>query len=1621
MFAKVDRCRGGHSLTLLIAAVPCILAGILTLAANALAGPPQHLPLGAVLGGLNRPCGVAVDSEGSLYVANAGEDEIKIFDSGHTLVDTITESVNDPCGLAVDSGGHLYVSERGAHEVVRYRRTASGFAPREVIDPSGEAEGIAVDPHDDRLYVAEGDHVQTYSGVNEQQRASVGGLVTGGTYTLTFEGTVANPLPVPQTTAPISHSAGPVEVEAALVALPAIEPEDVEVRAVTGFFEVINEVTFTGAYEHKDIEPLEIDDSALVGGGGAILIVVDAWEGAIGNGALTDVTGVAAYTYGVSVTKSGNEVADEESDRYLFVADQSTDEIKVLVTRDPFGETLAKQLGTMKLRQTIAGPLPGEHFGFGAAGAYLSVDGGNADDSGQCISIKEQACTAGHVLVYDAAHGVIDEFEASGELLDQFSDPALEDAEPTALAIERSGGPNDGQIYVTSDAGADGSLLAFSPLAAPNRKPLQALSRPLPGAGAVATDCRGYVYVAAGGGRIHVYSPAGVEIVVGGLEDDNKPGSLAVDCAGNVYVVDKFGGAVGEPPVVTYYAPDTYPPVDGTSYARHEPPIAGLTSEGFGARASDVAVNPVNNHVFVLGRRFAALDPVGSDDSVIGEFRSASEGSGFVRLVAGTNGVPSPSSLDVRGVKSNIYVNREQVDRIFVTHDDEAEPPAEELARIVGRGCPSTVVGSGSKLAVNQSNGHVLAFSPKMAAGREYNASGACVTEFFFPEPQRFATTEPNFDIAIDNSCANHRNENGELEPLDETTTPTCEEFDPANGNAYISYDDPKPASPDLWAFGPLSYGVPPSAETGLASIVGSTDARLTGSIDPNEFAVEDCIFEWGTSTAYGELAPCSESDAEIGNGAGPVAVHADITGIDPPTTVYHFRLCAKNRFGDDCGDDGLFGPPMVSDPSALPVLYDEATLRAQIDPSGLATKYHFDYIDQQSFEEQGDFDGPATRHTAEGDLAAGAVPTEVNASVGGLAQGTTYHFRVVVENDAATMVAIGAEFRTLMRRDIAACPNDEYRTGASAALPDCRAYELVTPAETGGLRPFAAESNDVGAGFDNWLVLPRGEGAGETLTYFMRGTLAGFEGNGTFDAYRATRPSGEGQHPPAGWGSQLVGPTYAQAVPDLHHNIDVRGVSSDQLFSFWFLDPAMSLPESLATGIYLRTPSGFEPVGLGTSTDRAATSHYVSPGGRHVIFSSTAQLEPTAPPPGVQAIYDRAAGSNAAKALSAAPADASLAVKEKFMEEDASFLGATEDGTAVVFALAGALYMHHDGETAEIAPSYSEFNAISEDGEQVFYTAAGDILAFEAGATTLVAHSASFVLSAPDGSDVFFTSIEGGTRNLQAWDRTSSDLIAALSPSDPADLSPRTTPDGATLLFRSRAQLTPYDNEGRVEIYRYAAATAPSDSPLCVSCNPSGAPPSGDAALRSIPAQTALIPNITDDGTWVLFESPDQLLPEDANDVIDVYEWTAKGTPRCDQAGGCLALISSGQGESDNQLYGMSADGRDVIFFTLEKLVGRDVSGSPSLYDAREGGGIPEEPAPEICSGDACQGVGSAPPTLPQPVSAGSGGGNVEQTRKRRRRRCARGKRMVHRHGKAVCVKKRGRRQAGRGEGRGR
>jgi hypothetical protein len=1766
------------------ASVGTLLAAVLLLALTASAqATPFHTRTSSLdVTGLNHACGTAVDSKGDFYASSAGESKVKVYNPSHTLLTEISEA-NTPCGLALTTTGNLYVSERATGDVVRFKPNKYPFegtpvyGSREVIDASGKAKGIAVDPADNRLYVAEGERVSVYDSEgalfapNEVQAVSISGT-TGGTFKLEFEG---------QKTAAVAFSASAAELKAALEALSTIGAGNVEVAKPSQF-----SVTFIGKFAHTSVPLMVPDGTSLTGTKPKITVseTTKGFGGHIGEGTLTEASGVAAYT----------NTSGAVTDRYLWIADAKGLQADRLYL---FGGT---DVRTLALRREVTGAAtPAGSFGFGAAGAYLAADPGNRNSKGECKVVGAQACTAGHLFLYDAAHKALDEFDATGEFLDRTANAAFADAEPSAVAIDRSGGANDGTLYVTAGAGAGAKALAFSPLKAPSRETLgEPLSHILANARAVATDSHGDVYAAAGS-EIRVYGHSGEQLAK--IEDPLKPKDLAVDSACNLYVLDEGKEGFSVENEVNYYAPSKCPPDSKTTYSSHGSPIA--TPEEFPvekkllrAIAVDPGPGPSKDHLFV------------TSNGAVHEYDSAANGSGalneeFASSVPGVTHL----SIAVDGVRGTVYI---------AVNPSLVYAVSEETGEILRRfeTGSSTQVGANPLLAVDQADGHVVEYDQTSHA-RELDAAGAFVAEF-----GSFTEAPRDYRVAIDSSCAIHE------PPL---AGKACEEFDPANGTVYVGYDDPSPSHPpyDVTAFGPLKYPAPAkhkltvekkgtgsgevksspagiecgskcSAEFEETEVVtlkvkadegsefikwlgceaepSATECEVTMSEDRTvtaEFKEKEGVTQYpltvkkigvgkGTVTSTSEKIDCdpecSEETAEFSKGSSvtltakaakgsefagwsgceaepsPTECEVKMTGIkevevnfdiEHPTLTVNKEgtgtgIVTSEEPGIDCGStcsaqfnlneevtltaeadegskfDGWSGGDCeaetvsptegtcevtMSEPievtatfgahlqvradHAHPILYDEATLRGEIDTAELQTEYRFDYLTEQEYEENGEtFEG--AKHSPMNELASGTTGfASVEAPLVGLEEGTQYRFRLIAQNTSPETVEDEGTFETLQRRNSSSCLNAEYRFGLSANLPDCRAYELVTPAQTDGLTPYAAaHGTSPSLAFNNWLTVQSGAGAGDSISYFTDGTLPGFEGNGILDGYRAER--GPGEHPAGGWQSALFSPGYAESAPGIHASPLQLGIAPDQQYSAWEFNPEPeTFPQTLAHGTYLRTPTGFEVLGEGSlGKDLGALDRYVSAGGAHLIFTSEEHLEGKAAPKGTVAIYDRTAGEASATVVSLKPDGSPFGAGE-----DATYVATTEDGSAVVFSVNGMLYLHRAGTTTEIATSPSTFAGISEDGTRVFYAATASgaspaaLFACDAKAgpcTGPGAHSPQEIASAgifagvsPDGSHAFFSSTEAltggeendngekadeGEHNLYTWDGTGVRFIAKLSPVDfqqfagfaemnlgawtkaisltqqsgRAHAPIRSTQGGGVFVFQSHARITTYDNKGMGEIYRYDPAAEAGERLLCVSCDPTGALPSADALLEDVgdasPLKpTTMIASLSSDGREVFFQSFDRLVPEDANEAEDVYEWTAKGAGGCGRSGGCLALISSGQGETPSFLYAMSANGHDVFLQTKEKLVGADVAGSPSIYDAREEGGIPELAEPAPCQGDACQRQGSEPPVLPGLATTGAG----ESPEAPSPPRCGKGKHRVKGRCVAVKHKHRGRR----------
>jgi hypothetical protein len=97
--------------------------------------------------------------------------------------------------------------------------------------------------------------------------------------------------------------------------------------------------------------------------------------------------------------------------------------------------------------------------------------------------------------------------------------------------------------------------------------------------------------------------------------------------------------------------------------------------------------------------------------------------------------------------------------------------------------------------------------------------------------------------------------------------------------------------------------GTPPSVGSTSAAGVTSATAELRAAINP-EGGETTYHFEYGTTTAYGTHVPLA--DADIGSGVGDRQVARRIQGL-LADTVYHYRVVAHNPLGTTIGPDRVF------------------------------------------------------------------------------------------------------------------------------------------------------------------------------------------------------------------------------------------------------------------------------------------------------------------------------------------------------------------------------------------------------------------------------------------------------------------------------------------------------------------------------------------------------------------------------------------------------------------------------------------------------------------------------------------------------------------------------------------
>jgi NHL repeat len=899
--------------------------------------------------------------------------------------------------------------------------------------------------------------------------------------------------------------------------------------------------------------------------------------------------------------------------------------------------------------------------------------------------------------------------------------------------------------------------------------------------------------------------------------------------------------------------------------------------------------------------------------------------------------------------------------------------------------------------------------------------------------------------------------------PLPEPGNPGALAVDPKTGNLYFAFkqEGPFSAQPGVYRLNqndgkqigavlpvgkPFGLATDPNGDVYVISKPGDEDFRAV------EFdATGNEVGELGRLGRWNSV-PTAIATGVVGPDVGDVDVYASESSSEAP------EIARINAFGAT-PDPTIVGlppkrAPRITEQFAASVDSDGAVLRAAINPQF--------WNDTSYYVEYGAAPCSLGSCTSVPLPPGSRLPTKVTNSpvissgvfLGGLVPSTTYHYRFVAQSGGSGgqpvrglggAVGVDGDEATFTTAAVPVpsvpCPNDVFRTGAGASLPDCRAYEMVSPVD---------KSNADIATLVTFGELPgrvdQSSADGEKLTYSAYKAFGDAVASPFSSQYLVVRD------PAAGWVGHSISPPRQgpTLLPSAAIEPQFKTFSSD-LCSGWFMqDTALSLaPEAVAgfANLYRADlcAGGYEAI-TRVAPPARSPDHYLSEiqgqANGHTLLRANDKLTPNAPAGEAPKVYDYFEESlnpvcvlpNKAAVSSGCAAGMDPGGSPSSNIATASVRHAiSSDGSRIFWTAAGAgpgkLYMRSDAATTiAISKGVAEFLGAAADGSRAIYREGKTLFEFkvetdapEAGtpiAGALIGLTGGVLGMSEDASRVYFVSeedLDGGgpaaanKPNLYVHDEAGTTFIATLSDldikgslsdtsSEPYQHTARVSPDGGTVAFLSNNELTGQDSkdvnsgEADSQVYIWHAG----DGVLrCVSCNRTGARPVGaDVSERLSQFKSSfwaagLLPTtenrlyapraLSDDGERLFFESTDALVPDDTNGALDVYEWEANGKGSCQEAGGCVQLISSGKSPQSSEFVDADPSGSNVFFTTNSSLVAQD-SGLIDIYDARVVGGFaPPPPQPAICEGEACQGAYS-PLTDPTPASAAfEGAGNVK------------------------------------------
>ena len=761
------------------------------------------------------------------------------------------------------------------------------------------------------------------------------------------------------------------------------------------------------------------------------------------------------------------------------------------------------------------------------------------------------------------------------------------------------------------------------------------------------------------------------------------------------------------------------------------------------------------------------------------------------------------------------------------------------------------------------------------------------------------------------------------------------------------------------------------SAAPSVKSAAGASDGQagfvIEGIINPLGSSITDCHFEYGPTATYVFQAPCSptpvgrtevqkvtfgfencgvsegqfrllfrgQETGDIDWGASAATVEGALKGISTigPNGIAGVTPLRENPFGaeDITGYIVTFGGPLAE--ANLPKLGFKLGTDP-LRPSGCATE--------------------TTATITEGGNSNSIV---VEAHLTGLAPGATYHFQLVATSGAGTSKSGDRIFVPTQDPLQPPCPNEAVRReNNSLELPECRAYEQVSPTLKAGYK----------ADFYGFF------GGSSVLYHSAAGNIANSgQGNAAANSYVANRTSG-------GWetipnlnpaGTLNAGP---EALPE--GSSGIPSLFSEELqSSLWFAAPGHQLPEE--SDSYLRGGDGRFTL-IGTPTPAGAGQLI---GGSadlsHVVFGGTLSQ------PG---LYEFVGTGNAApRRVDLDHSGQPISKCEGGPIAGSALAGAegktvSNDGRTIIFVAVGGcaegppadeVWARVDGTTSYDAseshctrvdcngPAAARFAGAARDGSSVFFTTTQQLLNSDTDKANDL-----YVYHLPTASDPnpspALTEVSGtgpGADTEEGVAEVAKPNTGLPTPSRSTAQGVPISSDGTTAMFVSPAVLAGNDDaleepahQGDNNLYVWRSdASHPEGQVTFV-----GRLISNDLAAKygGRGIDFSHESEMTPDGRYVVLNTASPLVPTDTDNGYDVYRYdtesgglTRMSTGQLGTGGnvdGFGAYVSSrtreygyvGADPGPSQL-SISDDGQAVVFATTEGLVPRDGNGTNDIY----------------------------------------------------------------------------------------